>query len=170
MKKILSLLFIFVFAFVLVGCGGGEQGGGNEGEQNPPAVTKHTVQFFVEDELYKTFKIEDGKTIGADAVEAPVLSGFEFVSWVDASKNEIDLATYEVKGALKLYATFKEVVTDDTLIVDAVKEEGKEYYLVVGWWETTAFEDDGVTPKVTRSGSPTSSSRRNAQGVDTPSP
>ena len=151
MKKILSLLFIFVFAFVLVGCGGGEQGGGNEGEQNPPAVTKHTVQFYVEDELYKTFKIEDGKTIGADAVETPVLSGFEFVSWVDASKNEIDLATYEVKGALKLYATFKEVVTDDTLIVDAVKEEGKEYYLVVGWWETTALEDDGVTPKVTSS-------------------
>ena len=149
MKKIISFLFVFLFAFILIGCSDNNTEGG--GEVIPPAVTKHTVQFYVEDELYKTLKIEDGKTIGAGAVEAPILSGFEFVSWVDSGKNEIDLATYEVKAALKLYATFKEVITDDTLIVDGVKEEGKDYYLVVGWWETTAFEDDGVTPKITSS-------------------
>ena len=149
MKKLFGFLFIFVLAFCLLSCDGQGDGGNDGGGET--VVTKYTVQFYVEDTLYKTLKVEEGKTIGADKVENPTLAGFEFVSWTDASKNEIDLATYEVKSALKLYATFKEVVTDDTLIVDGVKEEGKDYYLVVGWWETTKFEDDGVTPKITSS-------------------
>ena len=153
MKKLLSFLFIFVLALSLISCKdkGKDENGGETGGNEQPIVTKHTVQFYVEDVLYKTLKIEEGKTIGEAAVEAPTLAGFEFVSWVDASKNPVDLATYEVKSALKLYASFKEVVTDDTLVVDGVKEEGKDYYLVVGWWETTKFEDDGVTPKITSS-------------------
>ena len=153
MKKLLSFLFIFVLALSLISCKdkGGDENGGETGGNEQPIVTKYTVQFYVEDALYKTLKIEEGKTIGTDAVENPTLAGFEFVSWVDASKNPVDLATYEVKSALKLYASFKEVVTDDTLVVDGVKEEGKDYYLVVGWWETTKFEDDGVTPKITSS-------------------
>ena len=153
MKKLLSFLFIFVLALSLISCKdkGGDENGGVTGGDEQPIVTKHTVQFYVEDTLYKTLKIEDGKTIGTDAVENPTLAGFEFVAWVDASKNPVDLSTYQVKSALKLYASFKEVVTDDTLVVDGVKEEGKDYYLVVGWWETTKFEADGVTPKITSS-------------------
>jgi hypothetical protein len=153
MKKLLSFLFIFVLALSLISCKdkGKDENGGETGGNEQPIVTKHTVQFYVEDVLYKTLKIEEGKTIGEAAVEAPTLAGFEFVSWVDASKNPVDLATYEVKSALKLFASFKEVVTDDTLVVDGVKEEGKDYYLVVGWWETTKFEYDGVTPKITSS-------------------
>ena len=153
MKKLLSFLFIFVLALSLISCKdkGGDENGGETGGGEQPIVTKHTVQFYVEDTLYKTLKIEDGKTIGTDAVENPTLAGFEFVAWVDASKNPVDLSTYQVKSALKLYASFKEVVTDDTLVVDGVKEEGKDYYLVVGWWETTKFEADGVTPKITSS-------------------
>ena len=153
MKKLLSFLFIFVLALSLISCKykGGDENGGETGGDEQPIVTKHTVQFYLDDTLYKTLKIEDGKTIGTDAVENPTLAGFEFVAWVDASKNPVDLSTYQVKSALKLYASFKEVVTDDTLVVDGVKEEGKDYYLVVGWWETTKFEADGVTPKITSS-------------------
>ena len=149
MKKVLNFLLVLVAIFALVGCGKKDKDNENNNEQQQ-TVTKYTVQFYVEDELYKTMKIEENTVIGSANVQAPVKGGFEFVSWVDASKNVVNLDEYKVTKALKLYATFKEVVTDDTLIVDAVKEEGKEYYLVVGWWETTALNEDG-TPKVTSS-------------------
>ena len=148
MKKFISFLLIFVTLFIIAGCGGKtpEQ----PEEPQDPIVEKYTVQFYVEDELFKTLKIEDGKTIGSDKVDKPMLEGFEFKAWKDSDGNVIDLDSYAVKGALKLYAYFEEVVTDDTLVVNAKKEEGVDYYLVVGWWETTAVNDDG-TPKITSS-------------------
>lgn len=154
MKRIFKyLIFLFVFTFSLVACGNNNTSSTNS--VNTPSSSevvkeKFTVQFYVEDELYKTLKVEDGSTIGADKVEAPVKSGFSFVSWVDKDNTVVDLDTYVVTKALKLYATFEEVITDDTLIVNGTKEEGKDYYLVVGWWETKALNDDG-TPKVTSS-------------------
>ena len=151
MRKVLNFLLVLVCVLALVGCGNKDKDNDKENNNQEQTATKYTVQFYVEDELYKTFKIEENNVIGADKVQNPVKEGYEFVSWVDASKNVVDLDTHKVTKALKLYATFKEVVTDDTLIVDGVKEEGKDYYLVVGWWETTALEDDGVTPKVTSS-------------------
>lgn len=148
MKKFISFLLIFVTLFIIAGCGGKtpEQ----PEEPQDPIVEKFTVQFYVEDELFKTLKVEEGKTIGSDKVDKPMLEGFEFKVWKDSDGNEIDLDSYEVKGALKLYAYFEEVVTDDTLVVNAKKEDGVDYYLVVGWWETTAVNDDG-TPKITSS-------------------
>lgn len=154
MKKIFKyLIMLFVFTFSLVACGGNNTSTNNS--VNTPTSsetvkTKYTVQFYVEDELFKTLKVEDGSTIGSDKVGTPIKEGFSFVAWEDESKTVIDLDTYVVTSALKLYATFEEIITDDTLIVNGTKEEGKEYYLVVGWWETTALNDDG-TPKVTSS-------------------
>lgn len=149
MKKILSFLLIFVFAVSLIGCKNTDKDNGKD-EPETPAVEKYTVRFYTGETLYKTLKIEKDQTIGKNAVENPTLEGFEFVSWKDENNNEVDLDTYKVTKAVKFYANFKEIVTDDTLIVDATKEEGKTYYLVVGWWETTAVNDDG-TPKVTSS-------------------
>ena len=154
MKKIFKyLIMLFVFTFSLVACGGNNTSTNNS--VNTPSSsetvkTKYTVQFYVEDELFKTLKVEDGSTIGSDKVGTPTKEGFSFVAWEDESKTVIDLDTYVVTSALKLYATFEEIITDDTLIVNGTKEEGKEYYLVVGWWETTALNDDG-TPKITSS-------------------
>ena len=154
MKKIFKyLIMLFVFTFSLVACGGNNTSTNNS--VNTPSSsetvkTKYTVQFYVEDELFKTLKVEDGSTIGSDKVGTPIKEGFSFVAWEDESKTVIDLDTYVVTSALKLYATFEEIITDDTLIVNGTKEEGKEYYLVVGWWETTALNEDG-TPKITSS-------------------
>lgn len=154
MKKIFKyLIMLFVFTFSLVACG--ENNASTNNSVNTPTSsetvkTKYTVQFYVEDELFKTLKVEDGSTIGSDKVGTPTKEGFSFVAWEDESKTVIDLDTYVVTSALKLYATFEEIITDDTLIVNGTKEEGKEYYLVVGWWETTALNEDG-TPKITSS-------------------
>ena len=154
MKKIFKyLIMLFVFTFSLVACGGNNTSSNNSvniPSSSEVVKTKHTVQFYVEDELFKTLKVEDGSTIGSDNVGTPMKDGFSFVAWEDENKTVIDLDTYVVTSALKLYATFEEIITDDTLIVNGTKEEGKEYYLVVGWWETTALNDDG-TPKITSS-------------------
>lgn len=149
MKKIISFLLVFALSFMLIGC---VNNGGNPTPDPDPTPTpvKYTVQFYANEQLYKTLKIEENKTIGKENVQNPTLEGFEFVSWQDESKTDVDLDTFKITKATKLYATFKELVTDDTLIVDAVKEEGKTYYLVVGWWEETKLNDDG-TPKVTSS-------------------
>lgn len=149
MKKLHLLMVLGVSLLALSACGNGN----NDPTSNQPSsqvVTKHTVQFYVEEELYKTLKVENNTSIGADKVEDPLKDGFTFVSWVDEDNKAVDLDTYVVTDALKLYATFEEVVTDDTLIVDGTKEAGVDYYLVVGWWETTALNDDG-TPKITSS-------------------
>ena len=154
MKKIFKyLICLFVFTFSLVACGGNNTSSNNSvttSSSSEVVKTKHTVQFYVEDELFKTLKVEDGSTIGSDKVGTPMKDGFSFVSWVDKDNTVIDLDTYVVTSAVKFYATFEEIITDDTLIVNGKKEEGKEYYLVVGWWETTALNDDG-TPKITSS-------------------
>lgn len=149
MKKIISFLLVFALSFMLIGCV--NNGDNPLPEPDPtPTPVKYTVQFYANEQLYKTLKVEENQTIGKENVQNPVLEGFEFVSWQDENKTDVDLDTFKITKATKLYATFKEIVTDGTLIVDAVKEEGKTYYLVVGWWETTKLNDDG-TPKVTSS-------------------
>ena len=151
MKKIISLLvFMFMFMFSLAGCNGPSESVSESTSTPAPTVEKYTVQFYVDEVLYKTLKVEENTTIGSDKVDDPMKDGFTFVSWVDSQNSVVDLDSYVVTEALKLYATFEEVITDDTLIVNGVKEEGVDYYLVVGWWETTALNDDG-TPKITSS-------------------
>ena len=108
MKKILSCLFIFVLSFSLISCNRNDDGDDDGGKG--PTGTKHIVQFYAEDTLYETLKIEDGKTIGAYTVANSTLARFKSVSWGDASKDEADLATHLVKGTLKLYATLKEAI------------------------------------------------------------
>lgn len=152
MKKLLkNWLLLFVLMFSLVGCVTPPASSSSSPISSPSStqvVEKHTVQFYVEDELYKTLKVAENTAIGSDKVAAPVKEGYLFVAWQDENKNVIDLDTYLVTDALKLYATFKEVVTDATLVVDGVKEAGVDYYLVVGWWETTAVDEEG-NPKQT---------------------
>ena len=151
MKNILKVMMLPLALMVsLVGCGEPTNSEQPSEPSSVQPVVKHTVQFYNGETLFKTMKVENDKTIGAANVATPTKEGFTFVSWVDEANNTIDLDTYKVTAALKLYATFEEVITDATLVVDGVKEEGVDYYLVVGWWETTKLNDDG-TPKVTSS-------------------
>ena len=154
MKRILKFMMLPLALMVsLVGCGDQPTEKPTDQPTEPSSVQpveKHTVQFYVEDTLYKTLKVENDTVIGAANVADPIKEGFSFTSWVDEANNSIDLDTYKVTEALKLYATFEEVITDDTLVVNGVKEEGVDYYLVVGWWETTSVNEDG-TPKITSS-------------------
>ena len=151
MKKILKVMMLPLALMVsLVGCGEPTNSEQPSEPSSVQPVVKHTVQFYNGETLFKTMKVENDKTIGAANVATPTKEGFTFVSWVDEANNTIDLDTYKVTAALKLYATFEEVITDATLVVDGVKEEGVDYYLVVGWWETTALNDDG-SKKVTSS-------------------
>ena len=154
MKRILKFMMLPLALMVsLVGCGDKPTAEPTDQPTEPSSVQpveKHTVQFYVEDTLYKTLKVENDTVIGAANVANPIKEGFSFTSWVDEANNSIDLDTYKVTEALKLYATFEEVITDDTLVVNGVKEEGVDYYLVVGWWETTSLNEDG-SPKITSS-------------------
>jgi hypothetical protein len=115
---------LFVFTFSFVACGGNTSSSNpvNTSSSSEVVKEKFTVQFYVEDELFKTLKVEDGSTIGSDKVGTPIKEGFSFVAWEDESKTVIDLDTYVVTSALKLYATFEEIITDDTLIVNGTKE------------------------------------------------
>ncbi len=151
MKKILSFLLLFVFAFALVGCG--ETPDNPDDKPDVPTLEKYTVKLYVDDVLYKTLKVEENKKIGATTVANPTKDGFEFVCWTDKDGNLVDLDVYIVKANLNLYASFKKIEFDDVLEVEGVKEEGVDYYLVVGWWETTAVDDAG-NPKVTSSLTP----------------
>lgn len=74
MRKVLNFLLVLVCVLALVGCGNKDKDKDNDNENNnqEQTATKYTVQFYVEDELYKTFKIEENNVIGADKVQNPV--------------------------------------------------------------------------------------------------
>ena len=97
MRKVLNFLLVLVAIFALVGCGNKDKDNDNENNNNQQTVTKHTVQFYVEDELYKTFKIEDNTVIGADKVANPVKEGHEFLGWYNGEVEYKDLSDQCVK-------------------------------------------------------------------------
>lgn len=147
MKKLLSVLLICLFAVVLIGC---DNTTPDPTPDQPAETTKYTVILNVDGARYKTLKVEEGKTIGA--VDAPTKEGYTFKAWSDG-KNEVDLTTFVVTKNVTFEAVFTQNSIDSSLVVDAVKEEGKTYYLVVGWWETTDVDAEG-NPKVTSSLTP----------------
>ena len=150
MKKTSLLMVLGLSLLTLTACGGGNGGRNSSSTSSQQQATKYTVKFYSEDALYKTLKVEENTTIGSENVDDPIKSGYSFVNWVDVNNNVVDLDTYTVTKNINLYATFEEVITDDTLIVNAEKEAGVDYYLVVGWWETTKINEDG-SPKITSS-------------------
>ena len=81
----------------------------------------------------------------------PNKKGYKFLGWY-YNNGLFEYEKYLFTEDITLTALWEidEFTIDDTLIVNGTKEEGKEYYLVVGWWETTALNDDG-TPKITSS-------------------
>ena len=104
----------------------------------------YTIAFVVNGERYKTCMVKEGDKI-TDTIPNPSVDGFKFIGWFEGN-TQIDLETYIVTGNATFDARFEAVGADDVLNVDAVKEEGKDYYLVVGWWEVA---DEADPTKVT---------------------
>ena len=138
-KKLLALAAVSLMTLALGACGGG-----NKPVVTPtptpttPAKQTFTVIFMVEGERYKTSKVKEGEKI-TDTIPDPKKEGFDFAGWYEDT-TLIDLATYVVTKDVTFTAKFEEKHQEDVLNVDDVKEEGKEYYLVVGWWETTGVD------------------------------
>lgn len=143
-KKFLGLLALLL-SVSLVGCGskpsdGDKSQGG--GDSTPVVVTRHTVKFENGGERVATESVKEGESLTAaqiPTVAAP--EGYLFEGWSLTANGEIvDLTTYVVTEDVTFYAVFKEA-QDTGLSVDDVKEEGKTYYLVLGWWEVNDPDD-----------------------------
>ena len=146
-KKLLALLGLSFLTLSLGACGqksGGDQSGGDDTPVTP-VVTKYTVAFEVDGVRVKTLKIEEGQKI-TETIADPTKDGYKFVGWYEG-ETLIDLSTYVVTKNVTFTAKFEED-TAPQLSVDDVKEAGKTYYLVMGWWECTDVNEDG-SPKIT---------------------
>ncbi len=143
-KKLLPLVGAMLLALTIGACTAKgnntnpDDGGGSE------VVTKYTITFYVDGERYATKKVEEGQHI--TGVNNPTKEGYKFVCWLEG-ETPIDLETYVVTKDARFDASF-EVDEGDVLSVDDVKEEGKSYYLVFGWWEVN---DPADPTKVTSS-------------------
>lgn len=154
-KKFLGLVTLLL-ATSLVACGAN---GGNSQESKPAGdnstssqvtpAKRYTVKFMNGDVRVATESVKEGESLTAaqiHTVAAP--EGHLFEGWsLTANGEVVDLTTYVVNADVTLYAVFKEA-EDSGLSVDDKKEEGKTYYMVLGWWETTDKEADG-SPKIT---------------------
>lgn len=140
-KKPLGLLGIALVALTLGACStGGESPEGEKTSASKVAQT-FTVAFDVEGVRFKTLRVKDGETI-TETIPNPSKEGYRFIGWYEGD-TLVDLSTYVVHGNVTFTAKFEEIQDEDVLSVDDVKEEGKSYYLVLGWWETTGLNDDG---------------------------
>ena len=145
-KKFLPLFGILCFSLMLgVSACGNRTNPSNSGGDTQPIQKTYTVAFEVDGTRYKTLKVKDGEKI-TEEVANPTKEGFRFTGWYEGTEL-VDLAEYVVTKNVTFVAHFEED-SGPQLSVDDVKEEGKTYYLVLGWWETTSTNEDG-TPKQT---------------------
>lgn len=81
-------------------------------------VTKHQVRFLVDNEVYRTESVEDGKLVSKPAVD-PNKSGYEFVEWrLNDDKYLFDKPVLE---DLDIHAAFKKVL-------DIIDDDDFSYY------------------------------------------
>ena len=147
-KKLLPLVGAMLLALTIGACTAKgsstnpDDGGGSE------VVTKYTITFYVDGERYATKKVDEGQHI--TGVTNPTKEGYKFVCWLE-DETPVDLETYVVSKDARFDASF-ELDEGDVLSVDDVKEDGKDYYLVMGWWEDTDAEGgtSGLTKPIVR--------------------
>ena len=149
-KKFLGLIAVAVLALGLGACGGGTSSSQSTSSESQTSITKrYTVAFEVDGERYQTCMVKEGETI-TDEVRDPSKENYEFVGWFE-NDTQVDIKTYVVTKDVTFVAQFKEIVAEDLLNVDDVKVEGKEYYMVFGWWEVNdPAEPDKVTSGLTK--------------------
>ena len=154
----LLLLSASILALGLTACGNAPASSSQAPSSSTPssssskiAVT-YTVAFEVNGERYLTAKVKEGQKIDVTVTDPTAPEGKKFDGWFSGDL-KIDLATYVVNGDVTLVAKFSDAAPTPgedlpDLNVDATKEAGQDYYMVFGWWETTAKNED-QTPKKT---------------------
>ena len=146
MKKLLSVLFVVFLAFLTISC---KKDQTEEVVKTPtnnvvtePVKTTYTVIFEANGERHATLKVKEGETITATIPTPQAPEGYAFVGWLEGD-TLVDLSTYVVTKNVTFVAKYESQTIDNSLDVNATKEEGKEYYLVIGWWETTGVDSNG---------------------------
>lgn len=146
--KIKKLLLLFLVAFLFLGFVGCGKGNEDEKEPDKPddpsqgeVIEKETFTVIFESEgtRHATVKVKDGEKITAE-VNNPSKDGYSFVGWFKGEE-KVDLATFVVTENVTLVAKFESDAIDNTLDVNAKKEAGKTYTLVIGWWEVKNPDD-----------------------------
>ena len=159
MKKKLLGLITLLLAASLTACGssqpsqGGKSTPASEQGTSQGVVTRYTVKFENNGERVATESVKEGETLTAaqiPTVRAP--EGKVFKGWANEQNEIVDLTTYVVTGDVTFHAVFEdEQEQGDVLSVDDVKEAGKTYYLVLGWWEVNdPAEPDKITSHLTK--------------------
>ena len=144
-KKLFKVLGLSLLAFSMAACGAPKDKGGSD--DNTPAQTiTYTVAFEVDGQRVATSRVKAGEKV-TDEIATPAKAGYTFVGWYEG-ETLVDLTTYVVTHNVTLVAHFEEISIPEYNITDT-KQADKTYYLVLGWWECTDMQDDGVTPKLT---------------------
>lgn len=144
-KKLFKVLGLSLLAFSMAACGAPKDKGG-DGDNTPAQTITYTVAFEVDGTRVATSRVKSGEKV-TDEIATPAKAGYTFVGWYEGD-TLVDLATYVVTHNVTLVAHFEEISIPEYNINDT-KDNAKTYYLVVGWWECTDVQDDGVTPKLT---------------------
>ena len=143
-KRVLMLLGAAVMALSLGACKDKKKS--EEPEQQQTVQQTFTVAFEVDGTRVATARVKDGEKV-TQQIDDPVKTGYVFIGWYEG-ETKVDLATYVVTHNVTLVAKFEEFRIPEYNI-NETKNPDKTYYLVVGWWECTDFQEDGVTPKLT---------------------
>ena len=150
-KKTLGLVALLAMSLTLGACAP-SSGPSTPTESTPTTtqrVTRYTVAFEVDGERYRTESVKEGERITAN-IPNPSKEGFKFIGWFEDGVL-VDLETYVVTKDTTFVAQFEEVLAEDILSVDDVKEADKDYYLVLAWWEVSDPEDPTkVTSSLTK--------------------
>ena len=142
-KKFLGLLTLLA-SLTLAGCAQpAKQSQSQQGGQSSTVVTnRHTIKFENNGERVATEIVKDGEKLTKEQVpSAPrAPEGYEFVGWAIEGDEVVDPTTVEITADITFHAVFQKEA-EGGLSVDDVKEAGKDYYLVLGWWEVNDPND-----------------------------
>ena len=141
-KKFLGLLTLLA-ALTLAGCNQHTpQSQSQQGGQSTVISNRHTIKFENNGERVATEIVKDGEKLTKEQVpSAPrAPEGYEFVGWAIEGDEVVDPTTVEITADITFHAVFQKEA-EGGLSVDDVKEAGKDYYLVLGWWEVNDPDD-----------------------------
>lgn len=132
MKKSILIVLLFIISIVAVGC--------NDDTKPVPVPTIHTVEFMLDDAIYNTQQVEDGKL--AVSPEDPTKEGFNFEGWfIDNSFVTVWDPTKPISSNSKIYAyltpivvelTTKQKIDLDAASIDFTPKNGKITLPLIG--------------------------------------